>query len=376
MEVIKKISEHIIYKSSDMDFPNQHAKFPGVVQLDSGRLIAMYEVRSDIEFASSGTYLSWSDDHGVSWHGHRELYDYSKLKLGYQISETFKPTVLKDGKIIAIGYRFHRKDPKKSIGNPMTGGLLPGDNVVCFSEDNGESWTLPEVISHDYPELLEISGPCIELKSGELVAVGCPFKIWDGASPSGQIGIVLISNDKGVTWDSRIKYFTTAHSKIAPWEGRVIEMQPGRLVAIVWAYDFEKDVHLPNYVAVSHDGGHAWQKPFPTNHLAQASNIMWLGGNLLLSIHSHRADEPIGIFVRIVDFTNDKWRVVAEEKIWGNSAKQDSKSSIIDQFVNLKFGQPSLLRLHNGDILATHWCAEDGCPGKIITHRLKINIVN
>ena len=218
---------------------------------------------------------------------------------------------------------------------------------------------------HDYPELLEISGPCIELESGELVAVGCPFKMWNGSNPTGQLGILLASNNKGDTWDSSIKYFTTRDNRITPWEGRVCEMQSGRLVAIVWAYDFENKVHLPNYVAVSNDGGDTWQKPISTNILAQASNIMWLGENFLLSIHSHRAGQPIGLVVRLVNFKNNKWQVVSEKMIWGKSEKQASQGNIIDQFVNLKFGQPSLLRLHSGDILATHWCTEEHCLGTI-----------
>jgi hypothetical protein len=38
---------------------------------------------------------------------------------------------------------------------------------------------------------------------------------------------------------------------------------------------------------------------------------------------------------------------------------------------DLKFGQASLLRLDDGDLLATHWAVEDG-QGKILTHRLRV----
>ena len=39
--------------------------------------------------------------------------------------------------------------------------------------------------------------------------------------------------------------------------------------------------------------------------------------------------------------------------------------------VNLKFGQPSLLRLSETEVLATHWAVEDG-QGRILTHRLQV----
>jgi hypothetical protein len=44
---------------------------------------------------------------------------------------------------------------------------------------------------------------------------------------------------------------------------------------------------------------------------------------------------------------------------------------MVEMFSSLRFGQPSLLRLSNRDVLATHWCIEDG-QGKIRTHRLRI----
>ena len=39
--------------------------------------------------------------------------------------------------------------------------------------------------------------------------------------------------------------------------------------------------------------------------------------------------------------------------------------------VSLKFGQPSLLRLSETEVLATHWAVEDG-QGRILTHRLQV----
>ena len=40
---------------------------------------------------------------------------------------------------------------------------------------------------------------------------------------------------------------------------------------------------------------------------------------------------------------------------------------------NLKFGQGSLLRLDNNEVLATHWAIEEG-QGRIRTHRLSVQI--
>jgi hypothetical protein len=61
-----------------------------------------------------------------------------------------------------------------------------------------------------------------------------------------------------------------------------------------------------------------------------------------------------------------------EKAIWGKAKAQDTSKNIIDQFANLKFGQPSLLRLSNDEILATFWCIEN-CLGTIKSIRFKLN---
>jgi sialidase-1 len=74
-----------------------------------------------------------------------------------------------------------------------------------------------------------------------------------------------------------------------------------------------------------------------------------------------------------VDLSDDQWNCELEQVIWGNVKAQDTNADIMDQFSSLKFGQPSLLRLSNGEILAVHWCVED-CMYKIKTHRLLLEL--
>ena len=92
---------------------------------------------------------------------------------------------------------------------------------------------------------------------------------------------------------------------------------------------------------------------------------------MLLTIHCHREGET-GLYVRIVDFTDDRWRTVEESVIWGN-APSARIARYAEMGRNLRFGQPSLLPLDKGEILATHWAVEDG-QGRIRTHRLRLNL--
>jgi len=211
----------------------------------------------------------------------------------------------------------------------------------------------------------------VQLRNGEVLAAGELFPLWDGSHPSGYSGALLRSVDGGHTWDDRALFFTGSLGTVCPSEPRICEMQEGRVLVLFWACDHGEGKNLPNHVVVSHDGGGSWSDPIDTGIAAQASNLMYLGGELLLTIHSHREGET-GLYVRIVDFTGDRWRTVEEEAIWGQ-APSSQVAQFADMAKQLKFGQPSLLQLDDGEVLATHWAVEDG-RGKILTHRLRVDV--
>ena len=288
---------------------------------------------------------------------------YDNLEMG---PINFKPTVLSDGTLIAIGYGFYRDNPENFV-NPETGGLPDGANYVSFSHDNGHSWSHPEKISHGHPEILETSGPCIELKNGDLIASGPPMPMWDGTRPSGMQGFLLRSSDKGKTWDDKTVYYKNGN--IFPAECRQCEMQNGRIVMIIWCLDEVAGKSLTNHVVVSEDNGITWSEPIDTGVSGQASNLMYLGDERLLVIHCVREGD-VGLYVHLVDFTNNEWNILSKTKVWGNApSKQIGR--LADMGKGLKFGQSSLLQLDNSEILATHWAIEEG-QGRILTHRLQV----
>ena len=292
---------------------------------------------------------------------------YEDLKLG---PNSLKPPVLRDGTLIALGYGFNSDDPEV-FANPKTGGLPDGANYVAFSSDEGRTWSRPTAISLSRPEILEVSGPCIELRNGDLFATGPPFPMWDGTVPSGRQGIVLRSRDKGKIWDDHTVYYKSPNGNISPYETRSCEMQDGRIVIMIWCLDGVAGKSLTNHVVVSHDNGITWSQPIDTGVPGQASNVMYLGGDQLLAIHCQREGD-VGLYVHVVDFRDDKWHILAKAKVWDKAPSQHI-GRLADMGTGLKFGQSSLLRLGNGDILATHWAIEDG-QGRILTHRIRINL--
>ena len=142
--MIEYVDHHIIYENPKPHVRSRHAYFPGVVQLPSGELLALFVIGEAFESADQTTYVSRSKDLGRSWELQGPVYD--KSLDPFPTSDYLKPQVLRDGTVIALGYRFHRHDPESPIGIPETDGILPGDDIVCFSFDSGVTWTSPRII--------------------------------------------------------------------------------------------------------------------------------------------------------------------------------------------------------------------------------------
>lgn len=363
MSTIKVIEHLTIYDNPISNLVSRHAFFPGLAKLPSGELLALFPIGEAFESAMN-MFVSRSRDNGQTWTLEGPAYKDFNLGTG-----GFKPTVLKDGTLIALGYGFKRDNPEILV-NPETGGLPDGANYISFSNDDGHIWSKPETMPLNYPEILEISGPCIELHNGNLFATGAPFPMWDGTIPSGRQGIAIRSRDKGKTWEEQSVFYKLSDGKINAYETRSCQMPDGRIVVMIWCLDEVSGKNLTNHVVVSHDNGITWSHPIDTGVPGQASNVISLKDNLLLSVHCHR-EGKVGLYVNIVDFTNDEWRVLATEKIWGN-APSKHVGGLLDMGKGLKFGQPSLLPIDNGEFLAAHWAIEDG-QGRILAHRIRIN---
>jgi len=366
--MIELVDSTVVYENPRPHVHSRHGYFPGMVKLPSGELICLFMRAEAFEAPDGTTWITRSSDGGRTWALQGRLYDKSVLPV--ETTDTLKAVLLRDGSLVAAGYRYFRHDLEEGIAIEATGGIQPGEVIVTFSRDGGRRWEVPAVIPRTWPEVLELSGPLIETGSGDLLGVAAPMKMPDGTNPSGQIGVLLRSPDKGRSWDDRTVFFRTAKGDITPLESRLCEMQPGRIVVLSWAYDYDAQQHRDNHVTVSHDGGRTWSAPAGTGIWGQASSVTYAGGDTLLTIHAHRGPD-YGIFVRVVDFSRDQFRVKEESLIWNGAPMQGGAPTMVKMFQSLRFGQPSLLRLDGDEFLACHWAIEEG-QGRIRQHRLRI----
>ena len=337
-----------LYANPDPLLVSRQAAFPGLARLANGDIAALFSIGQAFDAADMRAYASRSTDNGHTWSTPTPLHTKTFTP---EESETFKPVALADGSLLATGYVFLRPTPLTPIVDPKANELLPLHNKLCRSHDGGHTWTVPErFIVEDAG--LELSGPVIQRASGELLGSGAPFHL----GPDNHEGWLISSTDNGKTWQKKSIFFRATPSTIAPWESRLIDFGGTRIGVLFWAFDIPAGRNLTNQLALSEDGGKTF-RTIDTGIPAQASNGLAIGHSEMLSIHAHR-ESPVGLNIYRSRLHHDRLEVVdtlalfADERL-GQGTRE------ADPFASLRFGQPSLLTLGNGEYLACCWRVEN-----------------
>lgn len=275
------------------------------------------------------------------------------------VNECCKITNLGHGRIIAFGYSFARPDPTLPQGNPETGGLLPDEVFYAVSEDNGKTFGKRNPVPEHWQGHTEASGQLVRLPDGALAAPITGFLKWDGKRAGRNCGRLLVTKDEGKTWNDETVCMEFPGDSVTCYEQRICVLESGTIINIGWNEDLVKG-RLPNHITYSEDNGKTFSSPVSTGIMGQASSVTALGGEKFAAIISRRRDtEEPGIYAYVVDFSDKKWNVIDEEKLWGPSMMTRAEG-MAEIFAFLKFGQPSLFAAKNGKKYLVFWYAKEG----------------
>ena len=374
MAAIQHVGTGVIFRNPKPHLRSVHAYFPWVTALPSGELLASFQVGSAFEAADAHCELARSTDNGETWRLTGPLYPGTGPER--PTSDCFKVTADPSGAVIAFGSRFDRSDPEASICNDETGGILPMEVLVSLSADGGRTWPEPTRINAPIEGSFEAQAPVEVLADGRWIVPVSTWRNWDGSHPNGDKTLALISDDKGHSWPHVTALFEDPRQRLIFWEVRIIQMQPGELLAVGWAHDQIEGKDIQNQFSLSHDGGGTWSEFCSLGFNGQSCCPAYLGDGRVLFTYNYRYDEP-GVRARLARLEADQWLVEDELVLWGvgaegrGEARQDDKR-MVHEMSSFKFGQPSPHLLPDGTIFTTHWCVDD-CVGEIRWNRLVVD---
>ncbi|NLD87289.1 MAG: exo-alpha-sialidase [Clostridiales bacterium] len=347
----------VVYDNPLPQLRSRQAAFPNLTQLRDGTILCAFQIGEAFESVDGASYLSRSTDGGRTWSVPNRMFPCLEVK----VSESCKVTALSDGSIIAVGYRYYRQDPRKPIGNPETGGLLDDDVFISHSFDDGITWSEQEIIRCRWGQHVEASAPITELHDGSLVTPITGFPDWDGNMTDTMCGRLLKSINGGKTWYDDTICMSFPSNKVTCYEQRACQLPDGRIVVIGWNEDTESGDRMNNHITVSCNNGSTFSTPFDTGIRGQASSVLSIGGNRILSLHAIRRDtDKPGIYGYISNLSSDRWSTLDSFLLWEPSFPIMKDYRMAEIFSSLKFGQPGAIMLSDGSVLASFWYAEQG----------------
>lgn len=348
---MKRLSSFALFANPAPLLVSRQALFPGVIRLADGRLLALLSIGQAFDAADMRSFTSFSDDDGLTWSPPQRLHHGEAVP---EEQESFKPLQLRDGRVLATGYVFERPDPLQPIVDPVTLALPKLVPKLTISTDGARSWSRPVAIRIEGEPPLEMSGPATQLPSGRIIAATSPFHL----RPTGHSGWIVASDDSGANWFKLSEFYSTPGEDIHAWECRLAAWGEGRVAVLWWAYDHTSGLNLNNHIAFSSDDGRSFGPGVDTGVPGQSSSLIHLEGETLLTIHAQR-ERDAGLVVRRVNVAGDRFEIEEELELFADPAMGSTTADMKQQFGDLKFGQPSLLRLNATELLAYCWAFEN-----------------
>lgn len=352
------ISTGLIYRNPKPHVFSRHGYFPSVTVTDNGQMLASFAIGEAFEAANSDTYISISGDMGGTWSDPVRLLDKDENIL---VSNYARIASMPDGSVVANIVRCHREDhPEEGLANPETLGFVPTDFLLLRSHDYGKSWGDEELI---IPPLtgpsFEMCSSLLALRDGRWIWPTSTWRGWDGYCPEGMKMVALVSDDKGKSWGSYMEVMNRSDEKIIFWEGKIIELSDGTLLAVAWAYDEANGKDLPNQYTISRDGGKTWQKPSSTGIMGETMAIAGMPDDEIVAVY-RRMDKP-GLWVNRVRIEGDKWINNSEIPLWGvqHGSLIDKSGNMVQDFNELRFGAPCVTVLPDTTVYIAFWCYEN-----------------
>lgn len=318
-----KVKDIMIYTDDQY-----YAAFPSIVKKPDGEFLLSFRRAPDRRRFGATAYshvdpnsylVQMTSKDGINWKGE------PTLLYAHDFGGSQDPCILqlKDGTLLCTSYGWTPLSAEE-LGSIKEPHVIAGQGFVFLggyvvrSTDGGSSWQGPYYPPHISPEInfSPLGNPIPAYNRGALYEGKDGRVFWvvaahDQASPRKTSNHLLISNDKGLTWEYSCP--VAVDDKVVFNEASVYETPKGDLVSFIRTGGFDDQA----VIARSTDGGKSfqpWQSMSFQGHPFQA---LRLSDDRVLLVYGYR-HKPYGIRARILnpectDFTTAEEIVLRED---------------------------------------------------------------
>ncbi|MBP1990411.1 sialidase family protein [Paenibacillus eucommiae] len=334
--------------------------FPSVCILADGRWVAGFRAApSKSELPGQEVVITWSDDEGKNW---SELITpfIQQMVDGRQGSfRTVHLLALGGQRLLAALSWIDQTKPELAFFNTVTEGLLDARIFLSFSEDGGESWSLPSLMDTPaFPVPTPTTGPVLRLGNGELA---CQFELnkhYDDPAVWRHSAVLMFSKDEGVTWKEHSIAAHDPANRFYYWDQRPSVFSSGELLNVFWTYDNELAQYANIHMRKSVDHGRTWSEYRDTGVPGQPAPVVPFGDNAIAMVYVDRTGTP-AIRMKTSKDGGLSWSEATLDVSKPEGASQTrEKGSMQDAWAEMSLyskGLPGTAVLANGDILIVYY---------------------
>ena len=351
--MINLIETGLVYRNPRPHMRAVHAWHPTLVSLGDGHLLCAFDLGQAVESLDYRTHIARSEDNGQTWSEPQRIFEDENDRLQ---RHTTRLKRFSDGAIVGMGSRRYVKNEDEHVFNRETFGQPPHEVITVRSDDDGHTWTGPDVVKTPIEGPFEICHTIIELTDGRWLWPTSTLRQWDGAAPHGVKAIAFVSHDKGQTWSEYIDIIANDGDNLFQFEQSVIELPDGRLLAASWRFDVEAGISLPLPYAVANDGK-TFSPSKQTGLQGETSKLLSLGDGRVLCVY--RRSDKGGLWGNLLKIDGDEWVNLEEAPLWEGSSSAMGTDASPNELSDLHFGFPQPHLLPDGNVMIVFWCRED-----------------
>ena len=343
--------------------PDIGAYMPVITPLPDGTFIASQHVGQELGSPDNHIEVLRSQD-GREWDNRGSIHtpEHDLDNWSYRAP---KISTVPGGGMVMTSSRFEKKD---RLFDPNTEDLARCELALHRSDDGGDTWSAPQIISVPLsPERYTWNG------AGSLLQLApdrwmYPLETW---KPEGYVGppdqkaAAVFSSDQGESWGEFTVVADDTTGKTLWWDQMCSVLPDGRIYTLIWTHLYGTSDDLTNHWTVSDDQGRTWAEPRPTNLRGQVCTPIPLPDGRVAAIYNFR-HEPQGIHVALTEdletFDVDGEVVVFDAGAEATLGAPESENFLAEH-MQIAFGKPGGVLLDDGTIMTYFWCTVGG-----ITH--------